>query len=96
MPQFLIAILAAWKAGDIAVPINPMNRQRELALIFQDCKPRALTCLDELYRDVVVTLGAEVTQPLIVVTTSPQSLQSWIDPRVFRAQESRRDHGETP
>ena len=30
MPGFVIGLLAAWKAGAVPVPVNPMNRQREL------------------------------------------------------------------
>ena len=31
VPQFVIAQIGTWKAGGIAVSINPMNKQRELA-----------------------------------------------------------------
>src|SRR5205814_2089619 len=30
VPQFVIGLLAVWKAGAVAVPVNPMNRAREL------------------------------------------------------------------
>ena len=30
VPQFVIAQIGTWKAGGIAVSINPMNREREL------------------------------------------------------------------
>src|SRR5882757_7402820 len=33
-PQFLIAILAAWKLGAIPVPINPMYRTGEMKTLF--------------------------------------------------------------
>ena len=32
VPQFAIAVLATWKAGGIVVPVNPMNKERELDL----------------------------------------------------------------
>ena len=32
VPQFVISLLAAWKAGCIVVSINPMNKERELDL----------------------------------------------------------------
>lgn len=44
VPQFLIAMIAGWKVGGIPTPINPMNRQRELALLFSDCNPRVVVC----------------------------------------------------
>src|SRR5699024_2279391 len=31
VPQFVIAQVGTWKAGGIAVSINPMNKQREVA-----------------------------------------------------------------
>src|SRR5580698_6722096 len=46
MPQFVIAALAAWKAGGIVVPINPMNQEREVNAILVDCRPHTLICLD--------------------------------------------------
>jgi long-chain acyl-CoA synthetase len=51
-PQLVIALLAAWKLGGIAVPANPMYRERELGLIVRDCGARALLTLDELWEPV--------------------------------------------
>ncbi|KJR05602.1 AMP-binding protein [Gordonia sihwensis] len=48
-PAFVIALVAAWKAGGIAVPLNPMNTRRETAFALVDTGARALVCLDELY-----------------------------------------------
>ena len=36
VPQFVIAMLGTWKAGGIAVAVNPMNKDRELDLILRD------------------------------------------------------------
>ena len=44
VPQFLIVLIAAWKLGAIPVPLNPMNRERELAALFGDCSPKAVIC----------------------------------------------------
>lgn len=83
MPQFLIAVLGAWKAGGIAVPVNPMNREREVSLIFADCRPKALVCLDTLYAEVVARLPPEIPRPDVVFTTSGLDLQGCHDARVF-------------
>ncbi len=83
MPQFPIATLAAWKAGGVVVPVNPMYRDHELTAMFADSAPKALVCIDALHRDVVQTLPADAFKPSIVVTTSPLSLQARNDPRVF-------------
>jgi len=83
MPQFLIGVLAAWKAGGLAVPINPMNRQRELALMLADARPRAMVCLDSLYDEVVRTLEPDVPLPDWIVTVSALDLQGRNDARVL-------------
>ncbi len=84
-PSFLIGMLAAWKAGAIAVPINPMNREREVGLLFADATPKALICHDTLWRDVVLGLPGDQrgVVPSIAFTTSPLDRQSRNDPRLF-------------
>jgi long-chain acyl-CoA synthetase len=47
-PEYLIACLAIWRLGAIAVACNPMLRRRELASLLSDCTPAALIALDEL------------------------------------------------
>jgi long-chain acyl-CoA synthetase len=70
VPQFLIAMVAAWKAGAIMVSINPMYKARELEEILTDSGAKALVALESLYRDVAagVVGGTDVRA---VVTTSP-------------------------
>jgi long-chain acyl-CoA synthetase len=84
-PYFVIGMIAAWKAGAIVVPVNPMNRARELGLLLEDSRPRALICHDSLYRDVVEQLSPEAAGhvPGLVLTTSPLDLQMRNDPRLF-------------
>lgn len=48
-PAFVVAVLAAWKIGGIAVPVNPMYTQRELAFLLMDTGARALVCVDDSY-----------------------------------------------
>ena len=36
IPQFVIAVIGTWKAGAIVVPVNPMNKARELAYVLED------------------------------------------------------------
>jgi len=84
-PYFVIGMLGAWKAGAIVVPINPMNRERELSLLLGDSRPSALICHDGLYRDVVARLSPEAgaALPAIIFTTSPLDLQTHDDARLF-------------
>ena len=83
MPQFLVAVLGAWKAGGTVVPINPMNCSRELTLQFDDSRPKALICLDSLYDEVIATLPPEAARPQIVFTTGAGDMQSRNDARVL-------------
>jgi long-chain acyl-CoA synthetase len=82
VPQFVIAQLGTWKAGGIAVSINPMNRERELELLLQDSGARVLVSLQDLYRDVAskVVAGTDVQT---VITTSELEYQTRDDVRVF-------------
>jgi len=83
MPQFVIAVLAAWKAGGVVVPINPMNQEREVNAILVDCRPHTLICLDTLY-DVILSRDEEVRREgITVISTSAHYLQSSDDRRVL-------------
>lgn len=86
VPHFVTAMLAAWKAGGIAVPVNPMNRARELGLLLADARPAALVCHDTLHRDVLceVDAAARPHVPAIIAVTSPLDGQARNDPRLFR------------
>src|SRR5437588_8443010 len=90
VPQFVIAVLAAWKAGGIAVPVNPMNRARELDAVLRDSGARVLVCLEGLYRDVAAAVAPGVG--VTVVTTSELEYRGRHDPRVFAG----REHGDIP
>ena len=82
VPQFVIGLVATWKAGAIAVPVNPMYRARELEAVLRDSGARVLVCLQSLYRDVAApVLGG--TDVAAVVATSELEYRSRDDPRVF-------------
>jgi long-chain acyl-CoA synthetase len=51
VPQFLLAMVATWKAGGIMVSINPMNKARELEYLLRDSGAGVLVCLDSLYAE---------------------------------------------
>ncbi len=82
VPQFLIAQIGAWKAGGIAVSINPMNKQRELTELLTDSGATVLVCLQGLYRDVAAKV-VPGTAVRTVVTTSELEYQTRNDPRIF-------------
>ncbi|MGO4156445.1 class I adenylate-forming enzyme family protein [Cupriavidus sp. YAF13] len=95
VPQFVIGLVAAWKLGAIAVPVNPMNRARELRLVLADSGAKVLICHESLYADVVSGLfdderrgqdaaAAPLALPA-VITTSELDFQTRADPRLFAA-----------
>src|SRR3954449_13629124 len=70
VPAFVIAMVAAWKAGAIMVSVNPMYKAREVREILDDGGPTALVALDTLYADVAADVVSQ-TSVRAVVTTSP-------------------------
>ena len=83
VPQFVIGMLATWKAGGIAVPVNPMNRARELDAVLRDSGARVLLCLEGLYRDVARAVIEDGRLETTVVTTSELDYRARDDQRVF-------------
>lgn len=83
VPQFVIGMLATWKAGGIAVPVNPMNRARELDAVLRDSGARVLICLEGLYRDVARAVIEDGGLETTVVTTSELDYRARDDQRVF-------------
>ena len=48
VPQFLIAVYAAWKIGAIVVPLNPMYKEKELSYFCRDSGAKLFVVLDEI------------------------------------------------
>ena len=81
-PQFLIAILAAWKVGAVPVPMNPMYRSVELTGLFGDCIPKAIFCYAgncAVVQESVDAAGSAST----IVLCDPRNFQSRDDERVL-------------
>lgn len=92
VPPFVIALLAAWKCGAIAVSINPMNRERELALLFADCAPAAVIAHETAYRDTLARV-LESHPVATVITTSELDYQTRHDARLLAGIERHRADG---
>ncbi|MEX5719075.1 AMP-binding protein [Geodermatophilus maliterrae] len=94
VPQFVIAMVAAWKAGGVMVSINPMSRTRELSYLLADSGATVLVCLEHLYdevaRDVVPGTGVR-----LVLTTSGLDFQTRDDERLFAGVTRQRHEGTT-
>ncbi len=94
MPQFLVCMVAAWKAGGVMVSINPMSRTRELSYLLQDSGAKVLVCLESLYADVARDVVPDTTVEL-VLTTSELDHQTRDDPRLFAGVTRQRHEGTT-
>ncbi|WP_214105858.1 class I adenylate-forming enzyme family protein [Acrocarpospora catenulata] len=44
VPEYVAAVLAAWRLGAVVVPLNPMYTARELTTVIGDCGARVLVC----------------------------------------------------
>ncbi|MCA1227583.1 class I adenylate-forming enzyme family protein [Saccharopolyspora sp. 6M] len=81
-PQFAIALLGAWKAGCTAVPVNPMNKRRELALLLADSGAAVLVALRGLHESVAAEVLPD-TAVRLVITTAERAFQGRDDARVL-------------
>lgn len=70
VPQFVVALLAAWKIGCIAVPVNPMLKERELSYLLADSGAKGLICLQELWNATAAKAAGD-SAVTVAVTTSP-------------------------
>jgi long-chain acyl-CoA synthetase len=84
-PAFVIGMLAAWKAGGVAVSVNPMYKERELGHVLGDSGAKALVCLDEVTPVVASVLAAGSTAVEIVVVAAGRDFQTRDDDRVLPA-----------
>jgi len=84
VPQFVVAVLAAWKAGGAVIPVNPMYKQAELAHILTDAGAAAVLVSETAWASSVreTAVGAGVR---IALTAGEHDLQTRDDPRVLGA-----------
>jgi long-chain acyl-CoA synthetase len=94
VPQFVIAMVAAWKAGGIMVSINPMSRARELSYLLKDSGATVLISLEGLYEEVAREVVPQ-TDVRLVLTTSELEFQTRDDERLFAGTTRRRPEGTT-
>jgi long-chain acyl-CoA synthetase len=73
VPQFLIAVYAAWALGAIAVPLNPMYKERELAYFCRDSGAKVFLTHDDIAAELDLSFLKE-TAVCRVITTSPLDL----------------------
>lgn len=81
-PAFLIGVVAAWRAGGTPVALSPMCKEREFAHFVNDCEPKALLVLEDVF-ETVAPAALRACPIENVVTVSALDGQSRNDPRLF-------------
>ncbi len=69
VPQFLITMIATWKAGGIMVSVSPMLRKKELAALLNDSGAAALVTLESLWDEVAREVVPEVDVRTVITTS---------------------------
>ncbi|MBI5247970.1 MAG: AMP-binding protein [Desulfomonile tiedjei] len=70
VPQFLVAVYAAWKLGIIVVPLNPMYKEKELTYFCTDSGAKLFLTHDEIARSLDLSFLSKDTQVENIITTS--------------------------
>ncbi|MFJ4781208.1 class I adenylate-forming enzyme family protein [Streptomyces sp. NPDC088762] len=82
-PHYPLAVLAAWKAGAVVVPLNPMYKSGEVGHVLRDSGAAALVCeggtWEAYLRETVRGTGVGT-----VLTARNEDFQTRNDPRVFK------------
>jgi long-chain acyl-CoA synthetase len=83
VPHAAIAILAAWKAGAIPVPGNPMYRAAELAKLFADYRPAAIIGHDDHLPEIAAAIAESGAQAIPLLSVSARDFQTRNDERLL-------------
>ncbi|MFE6306164.1 class I adenylate-forming enzyme family protein [Nocardiopsis sp. NPDC057823] len=84
IPQYALVLLALWKLGAAALPVNPMYRGGELRRLVDDAAPVGIVCADTDHPGVREALAGSAVR--WVLGTSDRDLQGRDDPRVLTAE----------
>jgi long-chain acyl-CoA synthetase len=89
VPQFVLAMLATWKAGGIVVPVNPMLKRKELTALLADSGATALVTLESLWEDIARDVATDLRLRLVVTTSELDFLEA--TPPLLAGSKRRRD-----
>lgn len=90
VPQFVIAMVATWKAGGIMASVNPMLKRKELTELLSDSGASTLLTFESLWDEV----AREVVRDLAihtVITTSELDFLDQVPPLLAGAKRNRDD-----
>lgn len=82
-PQFVLALLGAWKAGATVVPLNPMYKSAEVGHVLKDAQVAALICSDRAWEAYLRDTAAAAPGVRIALTACELDLQTQNDERVL-------------
>lgn len=82
-PQFVLALLGAWKAGATVVPLNPMYKSGEIGHVLKDAEVTAVVCADRTWEAFLRDTAAAVPTVRIALTTCELDFQTQNDARVL-------------
>jgi long-chain acyl-CoA synthetase len=80
IPQFIISQLGIWKMGGIAVPLNPMYKEKELSYYFRDAAIRVLVCMESLYGEMIQKVVQKTAVEHVVTASELDFLDSKTPP----------------
>ncbi|MFJ3712035.1 class I adenylate-forming enzyme family protein [Streptomyces sp. NPDC090053] len=81
-PHFVLALLGAWKAGAVVVPLNPMYKSGEVAHVLRDAGVTALICSDRAWEGYLRETAA-ASALRFALTACERDLQTRDDERVL-------------
>nr|WP_237549170.1 AMP-binding protein [Streptomyces sp. SID4950] len=81
-PLFVLALLGAWKAGAVVVPVNPMYKAGEVGHVLRDAEAAALICSDRAW-DGYLREAAAGSPVRIALTGCERDFQTRDDTRVL-------------
>ncbi|MBQ1098172.1 AMP-binding protein [Streptomyces sp. b94] len=81
-PHFVLAVLGAWKAGAVVVPVNPMYKSGEVGHVLRDGEVAALICSDRAWESYLRETAAH-SPVRIVLTGCELDFQTRQDARVL-------------
>ncbi|MER7054846.1 MULTISPECIES: AMP-binding protein [unclassified Streptomyces] len=81
-PHFVLAVLGAWKAGAVVVPVNPMYKSGEVGHVLGDGEVAALICSDRAWESYLRETAAH-SPVRIVLTGCELDFQTRQDTRVL-------------
>ncbi|WP_428955729.1 class I adenylate-forming enzyme family protein [Streptomyces sp. cg35] len=82
-PHFVLALLGAFKAGAVVVPVNPMYKSGEVGHVLHDAEVTGLVCTDRAW-DSYLRETAAGSSVRVVLTACELDLQTRNDERVLK------------